>query len=447
MPLGYLASRAFRGASPPSEIVPPSHAAPTFRMPGPYPGRVIEVRKPGTVLPDRRVDREAVRAMMDRGMCGLTGADHPHEAWRSLFEKDDIVGIKVNPVGFSRNRMQSAVSHPEIVLETVRNLKALGLPAKNIIIFERYAQEFIDSGYADLMRERELDGCRWYASAAHYTDTQTAVDGFDLDRSRYSPDLTRHVAGYDPDVFAHMAFASPAHDPKDDRRFRSHLSLIVSKMVNKIITIPVLKDHRSAGVTLALKNLSHGMNNNVARSHISGIAHGYPHTPGFAVAGPNQCNTFIPAAVAQPQLREKATLHILDGLVGVYEGGPGVWNKTWATWDYQSLFFATDPVALDHVGWQIIDAKRVQEGWPRAGEMGNHVFTPPLTAAMTLSGIGPRTPLEAVAATAATLHRASGRDSEVFDRRQPEHIFLAGSIGLGVFEQSAIAHRRIVLRA
>src|ERR1700757_1278211 len=105
-----------------------------------------------------------------------------------------------------------------------------------------------------------------------------------------------------------MGFAASEHRPRDDRRFRSHLSIIVTRMVDKIVTIPVLKDHRSAGVTLALKNLSHGMNNNVARSHLSGI-----HRLDGSVSGPNQCNTFIPTAVSQLPTRQKATLHILDG--------------------------------------------------------------------------------------------------------------------------------------
>src|SRR5207248_1198708 len=120
-----------------------------------------------------------------------------------------------------------------------------------------------------------------------------------------------------PDVFVNMGFASTAHDGKDDRRFRSHVSAIVTRLVDKFVTIPVLKDHRSAGVTLALKNMSHGMNNNVARSHIGGIKRGNH------VSGPNQCNTFIPTCVSQTVIRQKATLHIMDGLIGVYEGGPG----------------------------------------------------------------------------------------------------------------------------
>ena len=163
---------------------------------------------------------------------------------------------------------------------------------------------------------RDLQGCRWYASAHAYEDAQLAIDGQD-------PNQLRRGQG---------------------RRFRSHLSMIVSRMVNKIVTIPCLKDHKSAGVTIALKNMSHGMNNNVARSHIS-LRQDY--RLGGAQSGPNQCNTFIPTAVNQRPLREKAVLHICDGLVGVYEGGPGCWNRTWGTWQAKSLMFATDPVAMD----------------------------------------------------------------------------------------------------
>src|SRR5439155_12723102 len=117
-------------------------------------------------------------------------------------------------------------------------------------------------------------------------------------------DRDAHVVGYDPDVFVSMGFAAPGQSARDDRRFRSHLSLIVTRMCNKIITIPCLKDHRSAGVTLALKNMSHGMNNNVCRSHVPNV-----YRIDGAVSGPNQCNTFIPTAVAQRPLMEKATLH------------------------------------------------------------------------------------------------------------------------------------------
>src|SRR5438445_218525 len=257
-----------------------------------------------------------------------------------------------------------------------------------------------------------LDDVRWYASSQNGCELQVDIEGYDGRRDR-----DPHVAGYDPDVFVHMGFATPSHDPKDDRRLRSHLSLLITRMVNKFVTIPVLKDHRSAGVTLALKNLSHGLNNNVARTHLTDFV-----VRKGTVSGPNQCDTFIPTAVAQAPTRQKATLHILDGLIGVYEGGPGDWNRTWATWPYKSLFFATDPVAMDHVGWDIIDAKRAQEGWQPVAKMGLLQGTPAVKLSTRLALLASAQPVSAAALAFAGTHLEGGRESEAFDRRQPEHI-------------------------
>jgi uncharacterized protein (DUF362 family) len=374
-----------------------------YAMPGPFPGRVIEVHHPGVVRADHSKDHATVKTVVDRGMRELAGADDAVEAWRRFFEPGDVVGIKVNPVGRKYDlRQAEAISSPPVLLEVVAGLKSAGVKAKDIILFERYAMQFRGAGYEALLRERSMEGVRWYASSVEYEGRQVDIEGHD-----YCPERDPHVVGYDPDVFVSMGYASPEHDPKDDRRLRSHLSLIVSRMVNKIINIPVLKDHGSAGVTLALKNLSHGLNNNVARSHLAGIGRGR------TVSGPNQCNTFIPTAAGQELIRRKATLHILDGLIAVYQGGP----SHGLNWHCQSLFFGTDPVAMDHVGWGIIDSKRLAMGRPRVGAMGLHSPVP------------------------------EGREGEAFDRRQPEHIILAGTIGLGVFDPNQIDHRRIDLLA
>jgi uncharacterized protein (DUF362 family) len=413
-----------------------------FAMPGPFPGRVIEVRHRDAVREDHSINDAAVRDMMHRGMCELTGAEHPSEAWRRFFCRGDVVGIKVNPVGFKPPNEPSlahkvgSISSPAVLLEVVAGLRSAGVRPRDIIVFERYAAAFRDAGYEELMREPALDGVRWFASGTAYHDQQVAIDGYDTRRDR-----DPHVTGYDPDVFVHMGFASPDHDPRDDRRFRTHLSVIVSRMVNKIVTIPCLKDHRSAGVTLALKNMSHGFNNNVARSHISGI-----YRRDQRVSGPNQCNTFIPTAVAQPLIRQKATLHIMDGLIGVYEGGPGCWNRTWATWQHKGLFFATDPVAMDLVGWQILDARRAAEGWLPVAQMGQLNRLPVVTLSPRLAALAAQGTPEAAALALAEHRRVpDGSHSEVFDRRQPEHILLAGILGLGRWQVSDIEHRVVQL--
>lgn len=420
-------------------------------MPGRYPGRVVEVNHPRAVSSDNIIDREAVNVTIDRGMAELTGAE-PGDiagAWGQFFEKDDVVGIKVNPVGRKPKlgesgrvaRAVGSISSFEVIVKVVRCLRALGLPPQNIILFERYATEFLDAGYGDLVA-RELPGVRWYASSAGYSEGQLGISGFDDNRDLLSVEAARHVVGYDPDVFVSMGFCQKEHSKRDDRRFRSHLSAIVTRLCSKIINLPVLKDHRSAGVTLALKNMSHGMNNNVARSHIAGIAHGFGDASTH-VNGPNQCNTFIPHAVAQHALRRKATLHICDGLIGVYEGGPGCWNKTWGTWRRKGLFFATDPVALDHVGWDIIDAKRAQEGWAPVERMGWAQLTPESSIATGLAPLAGFGAAQVAMLTAASENVAGGRATEMFNLRQPDHVVLAGELGLGQFARESISYRRI----
>jgi hypothetical protein len=369
-------------------------------MPGPYPGRVVEVQHPGAVLAEKRNgytrrDEDVVETMVARGMHEMVGASDEVEAWRSLFHPGDRVGIKVVPVG-----KPDSISSYELVRALVAGLESAGVRRADILVFERYKHEFLQCGYHSQLPE----GVHWECCSARYDDLQLELDG-QLPKSGVRE---KRVAGYDRDIFRELAYCQPECDPADDRRFRSHLSQIISRKVDKFISIPVLKDHRSGGVTLSLKNLSHGSVNNVARSHIS---------PAL-----NQCGEFIPAIASLPALREKAVLQVLDGLVATYEGGPGIWNKTFATWNYGSLFFATDPVALDQVGWEIIDAKRVAEGLPRIAAMGLEASTGVI--------------------------QVEGKPyPEQFFIRQPQHVPLAATLGLGVFDPShkKIDHRRIEL--
>jgi hypothetical protein len=135
-------------------------------------------------------------------------------------------------------------------------------------------------------------------------------------------------------------------------------------------------------------------------------------------------------------------LNILDGLIGVYEGGPGSWNRTWSTWRHQGLFFATDPVAMDHVGWDIIDAKRALEGWQPVARMGLLSQTPFLTMSPRLAVLAALGGPEAAAAAIAKHEQLpDGYGTEPFNLRTPDHVILAGQIGLGTWDARQIEHR------
>jgi uncharacterized protein (DUF362 family) len=357
------------GAAPPEDVGVPKALGKELGIPGPYPGRVVEVQHSHSVS-DGMPDPEVVRRMVGRGLAALTGIDEPVEAWRSLFGPGDVVGIKVNPVG-----QPHAISNYATVHAIVEGLDSAGIKRKDILIFDRYRDQFLEAGY----EENLPDGCRWDAAVDSYEEAQ-------LD-----------IADYDPDVFVSLDIVhakAGIHDPRDERTRRSHLARIVTQKVNKLICIPVLKDHGSGGVTLALKNMSHGLVNNVCRSH--------------GTHDTNTCNLFIPAIVTHPVIRQKAVLQVLDGLNAVYQGGPAASSQKYV-WQYKALFFATDPVAMDRVCGEIVDARRVEGGLPPVAETGRSGKNPTRT--------------------------------EAFDFRQPQHIAGAGALGLGVYDKAKIEHK------
>jgi hypothetical protein len=115
---------------------------------------------------------------------------------------------------------------------------------------------------------------------------------------------------------------------------------------------------------------------------------------------------FIPSVVSLPVIREKAVLHICDAVRASYHGGPG--GRPQFIWEHKTMYFATDPVALDKTAWKAIDAKRDTVGMP-------------------------------------SIALSKPDDASHFLNCQVEHIEIAGSLGLGVFDDSQIQVKRLTV--
>ena len=302
---------------------------------------------------------------MRRGMTELTGAPAWPDAWRALFQKGDVVGIKVSPVGGAK-----LCSDALVLRQILEGLAQAGVSPRDVIVFSRYKREIQETGIDKWLPQ----GVRWTAPSLQYDEVQLDMDG------------------YDPDHFMEMALIKPGENVNDVHFRRSYVAKVVTKQINKLINLPVLKHHQSAGVTIALKNMSHGMVNNVNRSHL---------TPTL-----NACGAFIPAVVSLPVIRDKAVLHIVDGVKASWHGGPG--GKSRYIWEHKTMYFATDPVAVDKTGLAAIDAQRAAKGM----------------ASIALS--------------------KPDKDS-TFLNCQVEHIEIAGMLGLGVFDDKKIQVKRIEL--
>lgn len=84
-------------------------------------------------------------------------------------------------------------------------------------------------------------------------------------------------------------------------------------------------------------------------------------------------------------------------------------------------------------------------GLPRVGEIGRRDFSPDKQARMIASAMLPGGALDAITRTSAAEFVRGAGDSEVFDRRTPEHLILAHLIGLGEFDLNKIAYKRVMM--
>ena len=269
-----------------------------------------------------RLDEEAVSELIDQAMMKFTGRASAKEAWRDIVLPDDIVGIKINPLGGPE-----LSTHPIIVDKIVEGLYGAGVLKKQIIIWDRFESHLLNAGYPIKQDEGEVQTIA--------SDTEGI--------------------GYDDEVFYESGKDSV--NRRENESTRSRYSRIVTEHVDVLINVPVLKHHEMAGISGCLKNLAFGSVDNTRRFH----------------GKPIYCNPAIAEIMEHKVLKDKLTLNIVDGLVASFDRGPTYHAES--TWKYGSLFIGTDPVILDVLVLQTINQKREEMELGSVSKLANHINT------------------------------------------------------------------------
>jgi uncharacterized protein (DUF362 family) len=333
-------------------------------MPGPYRGQVVRVRSNACVDDATgKPNAEIVRTMLSEGMRALTGDKDVRDSWARFITPKDVVGVKVNCSG-----APNIMSAPDLVAGIMTNLIAIGVPAGQIYIYERFMNQMRSVGYEKYV--------------PHGVNISAAEE------NRGS------IMGYDPKTYVETSFFG-------EEDTRSNLQRLVAERLTKIINVPNMKEHRAAGVTGCLKNIAYGNFSNMDRSHRS--------------AKTNTLSFIGTLATVEP-VRSRTVLNIMDGLRGVWHGGPFSANPKFRFYPKQ-IMFGTDPVAMDRLLIDVIDGKRKAEGAP---------------------SIWDRSP-ERI--------KAAGDSDSEFNRfiREPGHIEFASKLGLGVYDIAQIKQKEITL--
>lgn len=229
-------------------------------------------------------------------------------------------------------------TNKELVLPFLEALIAAGVPAKNITVLEQY------HGF--------LDGTR--------VNAQNVPPGVNIATHR-NEDATMQERMI-PGTGVNTKFVRALTE------------------ATAAFNFSLIKDHSICGYTGTLKNMTHGCTIN-------------PHDFHAHHASPQ-----IALLYAQDVIKSRVRLCITDGFKIMADGGP-LWKRPEAVKPHEAIYVTTDPVAMDRVGWELVDKLRSEMKLKSLAEAG----------------------------------------------REPAYIKAAADLGLGVFERSQIQVKDVVI--
>ena len=301
-------------------------------LPGPFPGKVVKVTDPRSLVHER-VNGKVVAEMVERGIRNLTGTSMK-KSFQMFFKRDDVVGLKVNPVG-----PPLISTKPEVAEAVIRWLVDNKLPAQNIVIWDRFDLDLKDAGF----------------TPAHFPGVRIEALQTMVEEGRSFRDAAgNHISAgnFDPDVyyFAKGIVGKGVRGYNDDEFYLnqhvfggeySYYGKLLTRTITKLVNLAAYKNTGN-GISMATKNVGYAAVCNTGRLH--------------APLSFNVCTEVL----AAPVVRDKLVLNITDGLRGQYEGGPDKNEKF--IYANNALYFATDPFALDMVCHRELVAKRREMG-------------------------------------------------------------------------------------
>jgi uncharacterized protein (DUF362 family) len=229
-------------------------------------------------------------------------------------------------------------TNKELVLPLLQGLLDLGVPASSIVVYEQFNSHMLGTRISQSNVPAGIT-CATHLNKDMATDDQPFPDMGGNIQTKFCRQLMEATA---------------------------------------VIDVTLIKDHSICGYTGCLKNMTHGSINNPGKHHLH-------H------ASPQIANLY-----AHEAIKSRVRLHVIDGYKIMYDGGP---VEVVSYVPHESVYVTTDPVAMDALGWEMIDKIRADKKMK------------------SLEGVG----------------------------RKPEYIEEAGKLGLGVFDASKRVVKEITI--
>ena len=273
------------------------------------------------------VDQTVIDRMSERGIMALTGGPTPAAAWRVIipaYTAGQKVAIKINlnnATYDSRGQVIDALPQP--VNAVIKGLKAIGVPERDIWVYD------VTNGW----HSGQIPARLMQKVAALYPGVQ------------FHSNDDKHTTALGYSTTERIIFNPPPGRTISPRPICNALV-----RASYLINMPIMKKHRMAGVSLSFKH-HFGSIDGCDQIHWSTTLADPSYLPGYSGLVDINNNKHI---------KGKTVLIIGDGLYGArvnnYSEIPSPW-PTFGGKSPHSLFFSRDPVAIDCVMYDLLEAE------------------------------------------------------------------------------------------
>ena len=268
-------------------------------------GRVVGVEHPAAMKSLNKESRRLVERMTNEAIKRFTGKRTVAKAWREFVSPADVVGVKLNCLA-----SPGMGTSPGMVAAIVKGLVAVGISNDRIILYEQYKGRLLQRGSGFKLNDDPTKGPIVMHLGKKSLHTDSGLMG-------YEARAVRHGSG--PSRYSNLL-----------------------KHCTALINAPVIKDHNLAGVTVGMKNMTHGNIHNPEDYH------------------QHDCNPQIADIYDHSRIKDKVRLIVCDGLRVLYDGGPMDNNRAKVL--HNRIYVATDPVAIDSWGLEVVEKERKKHG-------------------------------------------------------------------------------------
>ncbi|MBN2195671.1 MAG: DUF362 domain-containing protein [Polyangiaceae bacterium] len=297
-------------ASPGSDLVA---QPPAGFLPLSLPGRVAKVAAKGDFPSMMQKNElwprpEVARRLLERALMDLTGAPSLVGAMQCFVHPRDVVAVKVN--GISGQKGHTMAVNFEVILPLIEAIIAAGVPPERITVYEQTT---------DFLRGTRVNVEDWRLPEGVRTDAHGGIKVKMRPIKVYGGVETAYVAPF--------------------------------TQATAVIDMTMVKHHSVCGYTGTLKNVTFG---SITKPH---ELHAHLASPQIAVL------------YNHPIVTSRVRLHVTDAFKIMPDKGPLDRDPKMRV-PHGAIYAATDPVAMDTIGWKLVDDERKARGIKTLSDAG-----------------------------------------------------------------------------